>query len=89
MNSRLGQAAANRVSLTYGQISVVVSLVSVTGFCLFVRYFLKDTVQAPFAQLSKRSCSSLLTYPSVSLLVLFISIYTNTIFSLGPWQSGG
>ena len=69
----------NRVSLTYGQISVVVSLVSAAGFCLFVRYFLKDTVQRLFAQLSKRSCSLLLTYPSVSLLVLFIG--TNTIFS--------
>ena len=69
----------HRVSLTYGQISVVVSLVSAAGFCLFVRYWLKDTVQRLFAQLSKRSCSLLLTYPSVSLLIM--SIGTNTIFS--------
>lgn len=69
----------NRVSLSYGQIRVVVSLVSAAGFCLFVRYWLKDTVERLFAQLSTRSCSLLLTYPCVSLLVLFIG--TNTIFS--------
>ena len=62
----------NRVSLSYGQIRVVVSLVSAAGFCLFVRYWLKDTVERLFAQLSTRSCSLLLTYPCVSLLVLFI-----------------
>ena len=54
----------HRVSLTYGQISVVVSLVSAAGFCLFVRYWLKDTVQRLFAQLSKRSCSLLSSLPS-------------------------
>lgn len=69
----------NRVSLSYGQICVMVSLVSASGFCVFVHFWLRDTVDRLFAQLSTRSCSLLLTYPSVTLFVLFIG--SNTIFS--------
>lgn len=69
----------NRFPLSYGQICVMVSLVSAAGFCLFVHFWLRGTVDSLFAQLSTRSCSLLLTYPSVTLFVLFIG--SNTIFS--------
>lgn len=65
--------------LSYGQVCVTVSLLWACGFCLFVRFWLKDTVGQLFDQLSRRSCSLLLTYPSVSLIILFIG--NNTIFS--------
>lgn len=77
----------SRVPLSYGQICVAVSLVSAAGFCLFVRLWLKGTVDSLFSQLSTRSCSLLLTYPSVSLFVLFIGI--NTIFSPRSLASRG
>lgn len=68
-----------RSLLSYGQICVIVSLISAAGFCVFVRLWLKETVDSLFAQLSIRNCSLLLTYPSVSLVVLLIG--GNTIFS--------
>ena len=67
------------VSLTYGQICVAVSLLWACGFYVFVRFWLRDKVNRLFDQLSRRSCSLLLTYPSVSLFILFIG--NNTIFS--------
>lgn len=67
------------VSLTYGQICVAVSLLWACGFYVFVRFWLRDKVDRLFDQLSRRSCSLLLTYPSVSLFILFIG--NNTIFS--------
>lgn len=67
------------LSLSYGQICVIVALISAAGFCVFVRFRLKDTVDSLFSQLSTRSCSLLLTYPSVFLVVLAIG--TNSIFS--------
>lgn len=66
-------------SLSYWQICTVVSLVLAAGFCLLVRFWLKDTVNSLFSQLSTHSCSLLLTYPSVSLVVLALG--TGSIFS--------
>lgn len=66
-------------SLSYGQICVIVASISAAGFCVFVRFWLKDTVDSLFSQLSTRSCSLLLTYPGVFLVVLAIG--TSSIFS--------
>lgn len=67
------------VCLPYGQVCVLVSLLWACGFGLLVRVWLKGTVDQLFGQLSRRSCSLLLTYPLVSLFILFIG--NNTIFS--------
>ena len=58
---------------------MIVSLIFAAGLCLFVRFWLKSVVEQLFSQLSNRSGTLLLTYPSVSLVILFIGI--NTIFS--------
>lgn len=79
LNELAAWALSGRMWLTYGQISVIVSLLSAVGFWLFVRFWLKAVVEQLFAQLSSRSCSLLLTYPSVSLVILLIGV--NTIFS--------
>ena len=79
LNEIAARALAGRTGLTLGQIGVIVSLIFAAGFCLFVRFWLKSVVEQLFSQLSNRSGTLLLTYPSVSLVILFIGI--NTIFS--------
>ncbi len=80
-------ALATRSGLTYGQICVIVSLGLAAGFCLLVRFWLRGAVEQLFAQLSSRSCSLLLTYPSISLVILFIG--GNTIFSPPSLEARG
>lgn len=87
VNELAAWALDGRVGLSAAQIGVIVSLVSAVGFCLFVRFWLKAVVEQLFAQLSNRSGSLLLTYPSVSLIILLIGI--NTIFSPGSLARRG
>lgn len=65
--------------LSYGQVGVLVSLFWACGFCLFVQFWFRNVTTQLFDQLSRRSCTLLLTYPAVSLFILFIG--NNTIFS--------
>ena len=87
LNEFAAWVLGSRVPLSYGQICVLVSLVSAAGVCLFVRFWLRDAVDRLFSQLSTRSCSLLLTYPCVSLVVLAIG--TNSIFSPRSLASRG
>lgn len=68
-------------ALSYAQVGALASLLWACCFCLFVRCWLKHVTARLFDQLSRRSCSLLLTYPCVSLFILFIG--NNTIFSAG------
>lgn len=76
-----------RTALSYGEICVAVSLLCACGFYVFVSFWLKRVAGQLFAQLSRRSCSLLLTYPSVSLFVLFVG--RNTIFSSSTLEQRG
>lgn len=65
--------------LSYGQICVIVSVVSATGFYLGVNNWLKPVAEQLFQQLSRRSCTLLVTYPAAMAGIILLG--NATIFS--------
>lgn len=67
------------IFLSYRQVCMIVTLVSACGFYFFVRFWLKDTANQLFSRLSVGSCSLLLTYPVIGLVIIWFG--SVTIFS--------
>ncbi len=68
-----------QVDLSYGQVRVIVSLVTACGYYVLVQFWLKNRVNKLFHQLSMKNAALLVVFPSIFLGILFIGV--NTIFS--------
>ena len=68
-----------QVDLSYGQVRVIVSLVTACGYYVLVQFWLKNRVNRLFHQLSMKNAALLVVFPSIFLGILFIGV--NTIFS--------
>ncbi|EXG84614.1 hypothetical protein K413DRAFT_1366 [Clostridium sp. ASBs410] len=79
LNEFAASVLGRSIFLSYGQICVIVSLLSACGFYFFVRCWLKDMTSQLFIQLSKRSNLLLTAYPAISLTISLFG--TSTIFS--------
>uniref|UniRef100_UPI000ABD4555 hypothetical protein n=1 Tax=Clostridium sp. NkU-1 TaxID=1095009 RepID=UPI000ABD4555 len=79
LNEFAASVLGRSIFLSYGQICVIVSLLSACGFYIFVRCWLKDMTSQLFIQLSKRSNLLLTAYPAISLAISLFG--TSTIFS--------
>ena len=71
--------------LTRAELGVLVSFLSACGFVLAMRLWLRGAAARLFTQLSPRSCTLLLAYPAIALLVLLLGFAT--LFD--PAENGG
>lgn len=62
-------------------------MISACGFYVFVRFLLQDAADQLFTQLSRRSCTLLLAYPAIALVIIMFG--NSTIFSGAALAEGG
>lgn len=87
LNEFVSWMLESRVNLSHSQICVMVSIFSACGFYVFVRFWLQDAADQLFTQLSRWSCTLLLAYPAIALVIIMFG--NSTIFSRDALTAGG